>query len=172
MRCLNGEESAEWLRRHGLPPAPYDAPGEHDLQHYLQFYPPTRLRAAEEFTNRLLHLTETTDEVLISVMNTIYHEDFELRLFDRLRPAGEENVWERPGNLFSRDELRDASTMLSLTAAFEWSVYMHMPQTRSILYNWEGTIFDFWTSDPAIHQAVLEMLAVFELGQTEKDRRP
>ena len=56
--------------------------------------------------------------------------------------------------------------MFSLTVAFQWEAYLHIPMSKTILLNWEGDIFDLWTDDRSVFASVSDMLRTFCLSET------
>lgn len=155
-----------WLEPYGLPVDPYAESDVARLPFYLQFHAPKRFRPVEAFARELAALASPDDEFLVSITDTIMPWDFELRMFDRLRPAGAPSLLEAPGHLFSRDEVGDMISMFSLSVALEWKAYLHVPKMRSILHNWEGEIFDFWSGTEAVFEAVSSLLVGFKLDET------
>jgi hypothetical protein len=172
MQILPLTEQAAWLASHLLPGEPYQRDGE-NLAFFLQFYAPKELRGIQSFTEALLDYAGTRREVMMTVMDTECTRDYEERLFDTLRfPSGErKSIFDAPAHLFAAGELPDLIPMFSLTVAWQWETYLHMPRTRTILLNWEGEIFDLWTDDQAVLTGVSEMLSTFGLTKTQ-DAQP
>ncbi len=167
MHCLRKEQIASWLTKHSLPADPYNEYAG-SLPLYLQFHAPKRFRPIEAFTREFSALAAPHDEVLVSVIDTIAPWNLELRMFNRLRPESAPDLLEAPGHLFARDEVEDMIAMFSLTVALEWKAYLYIPERHLILYNWEGEIFDFWTTNESASMCVRALLQDFQLNETEK----
>ena len=168
MRILPLTEQARWLAAHALPTEPYERGGE-VFKFFLQFHAPKTLASIECFTKALLDYAGVGGDVMMTVIDTEAPYDYDERLFDKLRfPVGEpKTIVEAPAHLFSTDELDDLVPMFGLTVAWQWEAYLHMPHTRTVLLNWEGEVFDFWTDDRSVFAGVSEMLKTFGLSETE-----
>ncbi len=166
MRVLPLTEQGRWLQSQALPADPYKAGGE-VFEFYLQFYPPKHLGGIECFTEGLIGYAGVGGEALMTVVNTECPREYDERLFNRIRfPDGEgKSIYESPAHLFSADELQDLIPIFSLTVAWQWESYLHMPRTRTVLLNWEGDIFDLWTGDRSVYFGVSEMLKTFGLSE-------
>ena len=166
MRILPLAEQGRWLQSQALPADPYKAGGE-TFEFYLQFYPPKHLGGIECFSEGLISYAGVGGEALMTVVDTECPREYDERLFNRIRyPVGEgKSIYESPAHLFSADELPDLIPIFSLTVAWQWEAYLHMPRTRTVLLNWEGDIFDLWTDDRAVYLGVSEMLKEFSLSE-------
>lgn len=166
------EEHAAWLATQNLPAKPYEHGGG-KFEFYIQFYAPTRFRATECFTEGLLSVAAEKGELLLSVTDMVTPYDYEEQLFDRIRFCGAASApaADSYAHLFAADEIRDSIPMFSLTVGWQWSTYLHMPHTRTVVLNWEGTIFDLWTDDPQVFSDMPQMLQNFELSTTENYRK-
>ncbi len=168
MQLLTVAEQSRWLADRQLPADPYAAGGD-VFQFYLQFYPPENFRGVESFIKGFLEYAGRGSDLMVTVMDTVNPDPYELRLFDRLRTLNEERrrLLDTPVHLFEPTEDDDVIAMFTLTVAFQWQAYLHVPKTRTVLYNWEGDIFDFWTADRLVFESVSRMLDTFELKQTK-----
>ena len=168
MRILSIAEHAAWLAASDLAARPY-VEGGGTFRFYLQFHAPTTFRATECFTEGILEYAATEGEVLLTVVNVVMPYDYEERLFDKIRRASNAPIPtdDSGGHLFTADERRDSIPVFSLTAGWQWEVYLHMPHSRTVLLNWEGAIFDLWTDDESVLSGVFEMLERFGLTETE-----
>jgi hypothetical protein len=169
MRILSSTELAAWMTANKLPSEPYAQGGE-AFAFYLQFHAPQSFRSIECFIEALLHHAGTGGETMVTVVDTVNLYDYEYRFFEKLRfPAGEtKSILEAPAHLFSAHEFTDVIPMFSLTVGWQWQAYLHMPRSRSVLFNWEGELFDLWTDDRAVLTGVRELLERFGLRETER----
>lgn len=78
---------------------------------------------------------------------------------------------EAPGHHLTPEESETGISLFSLSASFGWSSYLYSPTHRSTLYNWEGSIFDFWTDSRAAIENLKSLLKQFGLDQTPIDPR-
>jgi hypothetical protein len=142
--------------------------GGESFEFSLQFYAPKTFRSTECFTEGLLGFAGGNGNVMMTVIDTVSPYDYEERLFNRLRfPEGQPtSIVETPVHLFASEELRDLIPIFSLTVGWQWQAYLHMPASRSILLNWEGEIFDFWTDEQSVFSGVAGMLETFGLRET------
>lgn len=157
------------MARRGLPANPYQSGGE-KFEFYLQFYAPKELRSTECFTEGVLSFAGSGDEIMMTVVDTEMPYDYEERLFNTLRFPGRqpEEIMESPAHLFDTEELRDVIPMFSLTVGWGWESYLHIPASRTVLLNWEGEIFDFWTDEQSVFSGISDMLKTFGLKQVER----
>ena len=167
MRILKQAEQLAWLAERRLAANPIESGGD-GIEFYLQFYPPKQLRAIEAFTHTFLATAGARSEVMMTITDTENPEDYELRLFDRLRfPSGDpKSIFEAPVHLFGAEEHEDLIPMFSLTVAFQWEAYLHILMSKTILLNWESDIFDLWTDDRSVFASVSDMLRTFCLSET------
>ena len=153
---------------HSLPDSPYEHGGE-AFKFFLQFHAPKTLRSTECFTEALLDCAGTGGEVMMTVVDTESPYEYEERLFNRLRfPLGEpKSIMEAPAHLFAANQLADLIPIFSLTVGWQWEAYLHMARSRTVLLNWEGEIFDFWTDDDPVFSGLVGMLKTFGLNETQ-----
>jgi hypothetical protein len=171
MRILSLTEQAAWMACRGLPANPYERGGE-KFEFYLQFYAPKTLRSTECFTEGVVNFAGSGDEIMLTVVDTEMPDDYEERLFNRLRfPVSEpKEIMESPAHLFDTEELRDVIPIFSLTVGWQWEAYLHMPRSRTVLLNWEGDIFDVWTDEQSVFSGISGMLQTFGLKEIENAR--
>ena len=71
-----------------------------------------------------------------------------------------------PGHALSFREKDIGISLFSLSASFGWSPYLYSPRENSILHNWEGDVFDFWTNSEETFTEMKRILHEFELSET------
>lgn len=168
MHLLETTQQARWLAERNLPVEPYEK-GSYDLEFYLQFHVPKSFRGIEYFTKGVIECAGKGGQLLVTVTDTVMAEPFETRLFERLRTPNMESkrLIDQPAHLFDHEEDEDVIAMFSLTVALEWKAYLHFPASRSVLYNWEGEIFDFWSADYEVFKNLSQLVQAFELKKTK-----
>jgi hypothetical protein len=70
-----------------------------------------------------------------------------------------------PGYLISADELQKVVGLFTLMASFRWKCYLYCSREQLTLYNWEGSIFEIWTSSIECYRHILTILGNFHLRE-------
>lgn len=135
---------------------------------YLQFHAPSRFHQIEALTETFLDQIVNAKDAMITVVDTPLMTTSNFRLFEQLRNAhGEKRLWlETPAHLFGREEQPDLIGLFGLTVIFGWMAYLYVPNSRSVLYNWEGEIFDFWTAEETTMSEMAKLIDRFTLKMT------
>jgi hypothetical protein len=165
MKCLKESEVSGWLLEQGLPGDPYR--GDTAPDHYLQFSVPTRYLALEAFVRQFYSRIIPETESLIHFTDWGLYQESQMMAVAGIRTgAGEcRTLREAPGHVVATGEVAAGVALFSLAAAFAWSCYLYVPSERTILYNWEGELFDFWTDGGSRLQEMRLLLKEFDLEE-------
>ena len=161
MNCLTQSEIAQWLSAKSVTPAPYGS--AHSPTFYLQFSVPNRPLSNAAFIRQFLKLTH--GETLIHVTDWPTYEPSEMAIVDGLRHGQNESrhLIDSPGHQIPADKTELAVALFAHTVNFEWNPYLYLPNNLATMYNWEGELFDFWSSDEAVYCAVENLVSEFNL---------
>ena len=145
MRCVTDDEVSIWLGERAIPEAPYS--GQHAPKFYCQFYPPSEHSHIDAFIRIYYARIISAQESLVHITDWALYQDSEMMAIAGIRVLNDESrcLIDASGHRLSAEESEKGVSLLGLTTAFGWTSYLYSSLNNSILYNWEGDIFDFWT---------------------------
>lgn len=166
MKCLSDREVSGWLLDHELPEDPYR--GEAAPDHYLQFSVPKRFLALEAFVRQFYSRIVPEADSLIHFTDWGLYQESQMIAVAGIRVgAGEPRALrEAPGQVLPVGSGEVGVALFSLATAFAWSCYLYCPLERTILYNWEGELLDFWTDSNLKHEELKTILKQFGIEET------
>lgn len=166
MRCLNHSEVSGWLLDNELPEDPYR--GEAAPDHYLQFSVPERFLVLEAFVREFYGKIIPEAESLIHFTDWGLYQESQMVAIAGIRAgAGElRALREAPGHVLPATSGEAGVALFSLATAFAWSGYLYCPLDRTVLFNWEGESFDFWTDSDRRREETKLLVKEFELEET------
>lgn len=96
----------------------------------------------------LLNEVFESGDLLVVVTDPEPDQESQVFIHEALRRAiGETRpVARAPGYAAQWTERERAIAVFASTACFGWKSYLYADHAQMTLYNWEGEIFDFWTS--------------------------
>jgi hypothetical protein len=170
MKCLTANEQSGLLASWAVPEDPYH--GATAPACYSQFYPPEKFRPLQYFILAYMELLGTDQPGLVAFTDWALYQPHEMELIDQTRRAEGETrpLIEAPGHLFGPEEKNKIVAAFSLGVGYGWSAYLYLPRHKTILYNWEGEIMDFWTDSAENLRQMEDLLSTYKLRFTEKDR--
>ena len=165
MQGLTPRQITAWLDSHGQIEDPYL--GDFEPPFRVQCYAPSTYFATEYFLRGVLSLIIMEGDLVIQATDwspTEECRDFVFRTMQReaneLRP-----MVEAPGFLIPRLEEERAIAVFAFTVCFKWKSYLYGAMDQTTLYNWEGDIFDFWTSSEIKRDQFLNLMLQFKLDE-------
>lgn len=166
MKCVSDREVSGWLLDHGLPEDPYR--GEAAPDHYLQFSVPKSFLALEAFVRQFYSRLIPEAESLIHLTDWGLYQESQMVAVAGIRAgAGEHRALrESPGHVLPSSSGEVGVALFSLATAFAWSSYLYCPSNRTILYNWEGELLDFWTDSDLKNEEMRTLLKELEIEET------
>ena len=165
MQCLTENEISHWLRERGIPEAPYHQVPPTSF--YLQFFTPPN-QSLSAFFRQYWALVIGGETALVHITDWGLYTASEMIPLMGIRALHSETrtLIDAPGHLLETHESETVISLMTLTTFFAWSSYWYSPSGHSILYNWEGDIFDFWTDDAAKMEMMKRLLVDFDLRET------
>ncbi|MBX3416568.1 MAG: hypothetical protein KF851_03115 [Pirellulaceae bacterium] len=162
MKCMTLNEISQWQSEHCVTPEPYGNPRL--PRHYLQFRVPNAPLSNAEFLRQYFRIVNA--EKLVHITDWPLYRPSEMLVMNSLRGLAIESRFliDAPGHLFAPDEIEFAVALYGKACRFQWNAYLYLPNDRATLYNWEGELFDFWTNDASIFEALNELVCEFELS--------
>lgn len=170
MKCLTDIEQTELLSSWSVPEDPYH--GSLSPTYYSQFYPPKQFRALQYFTLAYLEFFGADRPGLVAFTDWGLYAPHEMALIDTTRLAEGETrpLIEASGHHFGPEEKNKMVAAFSLGVAYGWSSYLYLPNHKTILFNWEGDIMDFWTDSAENFSQMASLLSTYKLKLIENDR--
>ncbi len=167
MKCLSIEEVSLWIRRTGQIENPYT--GEMQPEFCVQFHAPQNYPAKECFVRAFLNAVVCDGDVLVVVTDSEPSEECQRFIHEAVRTSVGENrtVAEAPGYVVLHSQWEQAIALFSLMSCFRWKCYLYGSTDQITLYNWEGEIFDAWTSSESKATEIRRIIRLFELKETE-----
>jgi hypothetical protein len=169
MKCLTPNEVSVWLRQSGQIENPRDSSEEYAFHFTFKAPLNYNYQALECFWNCIITEVAVADELLIMTTDaepSVPSQDFILEAVRRT--ANEKRLlFEAPGYSVSYDEREKAVALLSLMSGFGWKCYLYPSQGRTVFYNWEGELFDFWTDSESKKNITLQIIKNFGLSLNE-----
>ena len=165
MKWLTREQIAKWLSEKGQIEDPYGGNSEPRIR--IQFAAPQNYSAVECFVRCFLQDVVGRGELLFVVHDAEPSEECQRYIHAALRSSDGEGrpAAEAPGRLIHEGEKETGIALFSLMSCFGWKCYLYSERDQITLYNWEGDIFDFWTSSEAPRKALMEILQSFGLEE-------
>lgn len=169
MQCITDKEVEEWLRARDLPKDTFFDGAS--ARFHLRFYTPVGHRRVDAFVRHYLEQVVPPSELLIHVTDWSLYEQSEMIAISGIRSnAGEiRGLVEAPGHVLNSAEKELCVAIFSLAVSFSWSSNLYSGESRSILFNWEGDVFDFWSDSEASVRKMKELLDRFELAELARD---
>jgi hypothetical protein len=166
MKCISDGEISGWLLKQELPEDPYR--GEVVPDHYLQFSVPKSFLALENFVRQFYNRIIPEAETLIHLTDWGLYQESQMVAMAGIRAgAGEYRALrEAPGHVLPASSGEAGVALFSLATSFAWSCYLYCPLERTILYNWEGELLDFWTDSNLKHEELKTILKQFGIEET------
>jgi hypothetical protein len=168
MRVLTQLETQQWLQKHGHVEDPHvnlDLNKLPSNYSHSQRYSPSAYGTIESFTDQ--YLSEITPEGDWLLQITVWDVWCDSRgyIIKSLLPTFDEAcAYRQMGSfLFNSAERPKAIAIFSLTSCFMWKSYIYGEFDQSVLYNWEGEIFDFWTTSAIKFKQVDKLFKQFNL---------
>lgn len=169
MKVLNQQETTQWLERRGHVEDPHlnvdwvNALPENYF--HMMRRAPIAYGSIESFTDQYLNEIVTDGDLLLQIVEWDVWCEPRGFIIKSLLPTFDETVPYRKmgGFLFKKSEWKNAIAIFSLTTSFMWKSYLYGEFDQAALYNWEGEIFDCWTSSSVKHQAVDRLFLQFNL---------
>jgi hypothetical protein len=169
-KCLTSEEASRWLQDRGQIEDPYT--GEYEPEFHLIFEAPGSYGQTDAFVEWFLKEVALADPVLLVVTdsNQFGHPSQDV-IYDALRCSlGETRPFDdAPAYLIPLAEQDFAVALFSLATTFGWKCFLYGGHDHLALYNWEGEIFDLWTSSSQVLEAVRTMINQFGFPEMEHD---
>jgi len=165
MKCLTSEEVSQWIRETKQIENPYT--GNSQPVFRIQFSAPEKYQAIECFLRCFLNEILLEGEMLIVVTDSEPSEQCQKFINEAVRHSFSEIrlVEEAPGYRAQYQEKEQAIALFSIMTCFGWKCYLYGSHDQIILYNWEGEIFDVWTSSEFKKNEVLRIIRSFELEE-------
>jgi hypothetical protein len=167
MTCLDKDEVRQWLSTAGQIEDPHSGPVAPTFA--LQVYAPQTYAAIECFLRCFIQDLATGSHLLLVAIDCEPSEESQRFVHETIRRStGEQrSVGDAPGYRADDNESEKLVALFSLMSCFGWKCYLYADRDQVVLYNWEGEIFDFWTSSKAKHGAFMEMVKTFGLKEIE-----
>ena len=168
MRCLTESEACEWLSKIGMSSDPYSESG--DSRYYIQFHQPKLHKEKEAFARGYIEAFVDGGEALLHLTDWGLYTKGEMLVVDEIRAlAGERRrLIVAPACLFGEDYVEEGIMLFGLTGSFEWTAYLHSADEKTSLLNWEGEIYDFWTSSLDCLNRMVDLLKVCGLEKVSE----
>jgi hypothetical protein len=158
MTALPLEECKKWLAARGIDHDPYSRSGGSGYCHVTGAF--TDLHRAHAFIRNLMaHGLKPSGEVLLEINDwPLYNED-EMAVVQAFRASFGEarDLIDARGHMFGPAELNPCIGLFNLTVMYGWSAYLYVPDPPLTVFNWEGEIFDFWSSQKELIEKAREM---------------
>jgi hypothetical protein len=169
MRCLTPSEISQWLSAANQIENPYSGEAEPDF--HVQFYPSKNYSGIECFVSCFLDQVVTHGDLLVVISDPGPSQPCQRFVSDAIRKTCSEDlpIDQAPGYSVKMSEREKALAVFSLTACFGWKCFLYGSHDQITLYNWEGDVFDFWTSSQTTYDQVLGILRNFELEVFEDE---
>jgi hypothetical protein len=170
MKVLNQREITEWLQERGHVEDPHqNVDWVNDLAEkyfHVQRYAPSAYSTVESLTDQLISSIVPDGELLLQIVEWDSWCDPRAYVIKNLLPTFDEAIPYRQmgGFLFEMSERAKAIALFSLTSSFGWKSYLYGEFDQVAWYNWEGEIFDFWTSSHAKIQEAESLFNHFKLS--------
>ena len=164
MKLLTPEEVSKWIAEVGQVEDPHHAHLD-DIQHLLhtQFTAPSEYRRIECFVRQYLTEVVGDGDLLVHLVADYPPSESDMFLIDSfLKAAGEKrDFWEVPGFLFAVEEKEHAIVPFTLMSCFGWQCNLHANHDQLTLFNWEGAIYDAWTTSAVKMKALQNIIQRF-----------
>jgi hypothetical protein len=173
MQTLGDTEIKTWLRDRGLT-AILDHSSESSNQLYLQFRAPVAHRHTEAFIRCLLEMTMPCANALIHISDWPLYQPSEMLTIQALRATCGENrrLIDSPWHVIPSTEAELGISLFSLTVSYQWNAWLYLQNGATTLYNWEGELFDFWTTDRETYTKLANLVRDFNLATTTQSESP
>ena len=167
MQTLADTEMRTWLRNRGLT-AILNHSSESSNQMYLQFCTPVAHRHTEAFIRRLLEMTTACHDAIIHISDWPLYQPSEMLTIQALRETCGENrrLIDSPWHVIPSTEAELGISIFSLTVSYQWNAWFYLQNGATTLYNWEGELFDFWTTDGETYAQLENLVRDFNLATT------
>ena len=164
MEWLAAREATLWLRKHGQVEAPHHASFMNPPEHHSQFYAPVKYSVIEAFVRIFTEEIIVDGEMLLQVADCSPFTPAEEYLMGCLWKfqAGESFPSAGSACLLGSDEKAAATGLFSITSCFRWKAYLYGPRDQIVLFNWEGDIWDTWTSSAKKAAEIARLVEGFE----------
>ena len=171
MKHLTDNEISEWHSENGMTVDPYSE--NDDSRWYVQFYQPEDYKKKEALSCSFLELTKGTGSSLFHVKDWDHYTESQMIAIDAIRAQDGEKrkLIEAPGRILSEGEEELGALLLSLTSSFGWTSYLHHPERKISLLNWEGEIYDFWTESAESMSKISDLIDRFNLKKTTEQNQ-
>jgi hypothetical protein len=166
MKCLTKDEVSQWLNRTGQIEDPHQNPHEAISLLHAQFYAPKDYPVIEAFTSAFLENVVSEGDLLFQTTDFDLFRDGHKFTFEAFwNYAGESRpIYEAPGCKLPFEERERAVALFSFSVGFRWRSYLYGSHDCIALFNWEGDIFDVWTSSPEKMERTKMMVQGFEFA--------
>lgn len=163
---MTESEIDEWLLVRSLPKDPYHQKiGPDD---YVQFSAPSSHQRLDAFIRQCFAIFVSESESLIRMTDWSLYQPSDMIAIDAIRSSQREFrlLIDAPGRHLAPEESELGIALFRLSALFGWSSYLYAPATRSVLLNWEGELFDFWTESEAKLMDMKAIMKQYDLHET------
>lgn len=166
MHWITSDDALKWIVAHGQLEDPYRDGSKSGLR--IQFYAPTHYLAIEHFVRCCLtEILADSDEFLVLLTDWEPTEPCRDMVLNALRASTGEarSITQAPACIVSKDDPESAIALFALVVSFKWKAYLYGTYNQTVLYNWEGEIFDVWTDSPDLARALRTILQNFKLRE-------
>ena len=174
MRFLTPEEVTMWLNEKGQIEDAYHAHEESVPPLHVQCEVPDRYRRIECFVRTVLSEVFLDGDLLVQITDWWPCEGCNEFIFEAMRRScGETRPIETtPGYLVAETERERAVAIFTMATCFGWKCYIYGVRDRTVFFNWEGDIFDFWSDSEATVKSYFRIMEGFDLPQVPKTDEP
>lgn len=167
IQFLTSPEISQWLKNVGQVEDPHT--GETQPPFVAMFYSPVGHIPNECFARVFLAEIIREGEILIHITDFGHSNDASDFVFQSIWLADGESrsFYDVPACKIPQSDWEKAIAIFSLTASFGWKAYLYGARDQTTLYNWEGEIFDVWTSNSKHLESLARILHGFDLKLLE-----
>jgi len=165
MKCLTKDEITHWLRKHGQIEEPHLQKPKMPSLFHAQFYPPKKFKGIENFTRNFLDEIVAEGDLLVQFAYwELFDGSTEFTLDSWWKSAAETRQLEEvPGCVMSFKDRDQAIALFSITTCFRWQTYIYSSHHQTILFNWEGDVYDAWTTSARKMKGIQKLIKLFKL---------
>jgi hypothetical protein len=165
MECLTKAEIAKWINIRGALQDPYS--GESEPEFRVKSSAPSTYFAIEYFVRAIMREIFTEGELLVEITDRSPSEESRDFVFDSIGSnfTDEFTIERFPGFSLEHNESERAVALFSVVTCFKWKCYLYGSNHQLVLHNWEGDIFDFWTSSPTMRDKYRILSKSFDLKE-------
>ena len=132
----------------------------------MQFRPPVEHSKIDAFMRNYLDFILPEEEFLIQITDWSIYTPSEMLTIQALRTLHGDSrpLIDSPGHAITTTEREIGIALFGLSVSYKWCACLYLPRGVAALYNWEGEIFDFWTSDEDSLKKLDSLLRFFKLS--------